>query len=44
MAITMRIPDDLQKEMEGFKEVIWSKVAIEGIWKYIEKRKKAEGR
>ena len=44
MAITLRIPDDLQKEMDEFEEVSFSKVALEGIREYIKKRKKAEGR
>ena len=44
LAITLRIPEDLQKEMKEFKEVSWSQVAVEGIREYIKKRKKAEGR
>ncbi|KKM07392.1 hypothetical protein LCGC14_1734400 [marine sediment metagenome] len=43
LAITLRIPEDLQKEMDEFKEVSWSAVALQGIRDYIEKRKKAEG-
>lgn len=43
LAITIRIPDDLQKEMDEYKEVKWSKVAVEGIREYIEKRKQSEG-
>ena len=42
MAITIRIPDDLQKKMDEYKEVKWSKVAVEGIRDYIEKRKQSE--
>ena len=38
MAITIKIPEDLQKAMKEFPEVSWSKVAIEGIREYIKKR------
>lgn len=40
--MTIRIPEDLKKEVDRHKEINWSEVARQSMWKYVRRLDIAE--